>query len=104
MMSIEQIVYENREAENRAKQNRVKLFVAQTNSDQNVTSAPNIGDYRPKGWELVETYFVDSSGMGGQNEPTLTFNQFLQEVKQGYGYAIISEGQFQVYIGEFKEV
>jgi len=65
---------------------------------------PNIGDFRPKGWELTESYFVDSSGFGSDNEPALTVRQFLKKLQDGFGYAIIEEGQFQVYVGEFKKV
>jgi len=63
---------------------------------------PNFGDYRPKGWELVETYFVDSSGFGGDGEPALGARHFRSKLKIGYGYAVIEAGQFQVYVGEFR--
>ena len=102
MMSLEAIEYENKKAEDRARKNRSKLFVAQTNGDVNIRTAPYIGDYTPEGWRQTETFFVDSSGMGGQNEPALTFDQLIAEVKQGYGYALVSVGQFQVYIAEFR--
>ena len=62
---------------------------------------PNLGDYRPPRWELVETYFVDSSGLGTPGERALTFEQFLTQVKVGFGYGLIEAGQFQAYIGEF---
>jgi len=65
---------------------------------------PNFGNYRPKGWKLVETYFVDSSGVGSDREPALTSERFKDKLKVGYGYAIIEEGQFQVRVGEFKRV
>jgi hypothetical protein len=62
---------------------------------------PNIGDYRPDGWELVETLFVDKSGFGSPSEPALTIEQLLDRLVAGKGYAIIEEGQFQLYLGEF---
>jgi hypothetical protein len=62
---------------------------------------PNIGSYRPVGWALVATHFVDKSGCGRRDEPALTFVQFLGVVQAGRGYAIIEEGVFQVVIGEF---
>ena len=68
---------------------------------EHIQHIPNLGDYRPPRWELVETYFVDSSGFGGEFDPALTFAQFLKKVKVGFGYGLIEEGQFQVYIGEF---
>lgn len=65
---------------------------------------PCIGSYRPKGWSLVDTLFCDSSGMGSGSEPALTASQLLEALEPGYGYAIIAEGQFQVYIGKFRKL
>lgn len=69
---------------------------------------PNIGDHRPEGWELVDTLFCDSSGFGATNEPALTATQLkdklLENVSHGYGYAVIQEGQFQLYVGVFKRL
>jgi len=62
---------------------------------------PFIGSYRPRGWKLVETYFVDSSGFGGENEPALTIEAFRSKLQAGLGYAIIESGEFQLVIGEF---
>ena len=65
---------------------------------------PNIGAYRPKGWRLVERLFLDKTGDGAEDEPALTFGQFLRKVRRagpGSGYAIIKEGEFQVYVGRF---
>lgn len=64
---------------------------------------PNFGNYRPKGWTLVETHFVDSSGFGAEDEPALTPEQFKKRLKVGYGYAIVEAGQFQAIVGEFKK-
>ena len=74
---------------------------------EHLREMPNFGDYRPKKWELVETYFVDSSGFGSEGEPAWTIKRFLEHVSQqaekggGFGYALIEVGEFQVYIGEF---
>lgn len=62
---------------------------------------PNIGSHRPKGWKLIEEYFVDSSGLGASDELALTTSQFKAKLKVGRAYAIIEEGQFQVRVGEF---
>ncbi len=35
------------------------------------------------------------------SEPALSVNQFLKKLKVGHGYALIEEGEFQVYVGEF---
>jgi hypothetical protein len=68
---------------------------------EDIRHIPNFGDYRPEGWELVETYFVDKSGWGRPGEPALTLDEFLAKIVPGRAYALIEEGQFQVYVGEF---
>lgn len=64
-----------------------------------------------KGYELVEEYFVDSSGLGQEDEPALTKSQLeykLQrlldkpEYKNGLTAKITGQGMFQVYLGLFK--
>jgi hypothetical protein len=62
---------------------------------------PNIGDYRPDGYLLVDSLFVDKSGFGATDEPALTIEELLNSLKPGRAYAIIEEGQFQLYLGEF---
>lgn len=49
--------------------------------------------------------FVDSSGLGSQDEPALTFEEFVELVaaNAGYSYAIAEAGQFQVVIGVFRK-
>lgn len=79
-------------------------FVAKVDCDINVKQAPRLGDYIPKGFTLVETYFVDISGFGQIGERALTFEQFRSKVKQGYGYGIAETGAFQAYINEFKSI
>lgn len=78
-------------------------LIAKTDGEK-VYGMPNFGDYRNKNWELVNDYFVDSSGFGAENETALTAERFFSKVKAGYGYAIIEEGQFQIVVGEFKKV
>jgi len=65
---------------------------------------PNLGDYEPKGWRKVHTYFVDSSGFGHDGEAALSVSQFIKMIKVGYAYAIVEAGQFQVYVTEFKAI
>lgn len=63
---------------------------------------PNLGTYRPKGWKPTgRTLFVDKSGMGREDEPALTVRGMIEELTVDKAYAIIEEGQFQVYLGEF---
>jgi hypothetical protein len=64
---------------------------------------PFIGDYVPKGYKEVSTYFVDSSGFGLESEPALTIPSFVRKIRSGYAYAITEVGQFQLYITEFEK-
>jgi hypothetical protein len=60
-----------------------------------------------KGYELIEKFFVDSSGLGSPDEPALLAGSFLKELEKlvkTYGMVytnIIDAGQFQVYVGVF---
>lgn len=68
---------------------------------------PLLGNYRPNGWELVQTVLVDTTGCGTESEPALTQEQLRNLVLNGldndYGYAVICSGQFQTTLGIFKE-
>lgn len=87
-----------------AKVNNIEPYIAVSDEDEGVFSCPNISNLAElKGWKKVKEYFVDSSGFGSESEPALTPKQFVAKVKEGFGYAIVSEGQFQVYVGEFKK-
>jgi hypothetical protein len=69
---------------------------------------PNLGDYRPKGWKLVDTLFVDSSGFGADDEPAMSVRQLkaklneLQRSDETYGYGIVEAGPFQLHLGVFE--
>lgn len=110
MLSPEYIQSENRKAAIRAAHQNKQPFVIYPEDFKTFPPFPfpNFGDYRPKNWELVEELFVDSSGFGQDYEIAMSVNQFLDYLKDhvtdGYGYAIISAGQFQVYVGVFKKV
>ena len=66
---------------------------------------PNIGYFRPDGWDLVETLFCDKTGLGIPSEPALTVDEILETLLQhrecNFGYAIVEEGEFQLYLGCF---
>lgn len=66
---------------------------------------PNLGSHRPDGWELGDEHLVDSSGWGTSGELAHTPEQFKKVIKErpGKGWAIISQGQFQVVVGEFEK-
>ena len=102
MYSLETIRSMNRERAKEAREEGKKPMIY-SGVPEDLRNIPNIGDYRPKGWKLVETYFVDSSGFGSPGEPALTFDEFVEKAKEGKGYAIIEAGQFQVQIGEFEK-
>jgi hypothetical protein len=102
MMSIDFIVSEADRATRGARKNKLQPFVAQKDGDEGVFKMPMLGDYLPAGWEFVQSYFVDSSGFGREDEPALTVRNFTRQVKQGYGYGLKQYGQFQVYVNEFK--
>lgn len=63
-----------------------------------------------KGYELVEILFVDSSGLGAEDEPAYTQSQFkkrLTELLEEHGQLtakIVDAGMFQVNLGVFKKV
>ena len=80
------------------------LCKAKTDKDLGVKACKVVGNGDIKGYELVNTFFVDSSGFGGDSEPALTFPRFLDKVRAGYYYGIKEVGQFQVYIGEYKKI
>jgi len=106
MMSAEQIRALSQEAAiEAAEENRVPFITWE--EDLNTMPPfpfPFLGNYVPDGWELEETYFVDSSGFGQEYEPALTANHFLKKIKVGKGYAIREAGEFQVVVGEYDKV
>lgn len=70
--------------------------------DLTAVKIPNFGDYRPDGWELGEIYFVDKTG-GDDEGPAMSIEGLIARMTPGRGYAIIEEGQFQCYVGEFTQ-
>ncbi len=101
MYEIEQLSREA--AEVAAKKNRQPL-VAFVDGDKGVLKCPNLGDHVPDGWKETERLFVSCGGFGNEGGPALTTSQFLAKVKSGLGYAIVEEGQFQIYIGVFEKI
>lgn len=104
MMGLETMQAMNDEAVARAKKGKLTPYIAIADNDEGVFRCPKLGDYIPKGWNVVGEYFVDSSGFGAEGEPALTVRQFVGKVKAGLGYAISDEGQFQVYVREFEKI
>lgn len=72
---------------------------------------PFLGDYVPTGWEVateIESLFVDKTGLGGSDEPALNLDQFKRKLDNfklsgdNFGFGIIEEGEFQVYIQVYR--
>jgi len=65
---------------------------------------PNLGEYRPRGWRMIDQHFVDKSGFSSPGEPALTMPKFMQLIAKtdpSHGWGMIEEGQFQAWVGEF---
>jgi hypothetical protein len=103
MLSLQEIVRMNKKACEKAKKAKLLPYVMKEGNSEKFPPFPfpDLGDYRPKGWELVGEYFVDSSGFGRDDQPALSVSQFLSKLRIGYGYALIEQGEFQVFVGEF---
>jgi len=71
---------------------------------QAVRAIPDLGDYVPEGWEMLDQLFVDATGFGQEGELAMTLKQFVHKLEPDVGYGIVQAGQFQVYIGVFKRV
>jgi hypothetical protein len=98
----------NEQAEKAARRKQSpRVFFDAADIEKNFGKIPNIGSYRPTGWELVEHHMVDKSGMGAEDEPALTVKGYKAwlskylETPETCGWAIIEEGQFQVVVGRF---
>jgi len=108
-MSLRVIKQLSDEQAERARAEQVQPFIAQRDKDPDVTRCPNFGTYVPDGWELKEEFFVDKSG-GWSSAAELALHgclsveQMIDRVKKDRGYAIVEEGEFQLYIGEFVPV
>lgn len=84
-----------------SKSKSIEPYEAVINKDEGVFKCPAKAR-KIKGFNFIKRYFVDNSGFGTQGEMALTASEFLEKVEKGKFYAIISQGQFQVYIGEFE--
>lgn len=113
MLSIESIRQMNKKAEGKAKANGLRPVVIKKSANidystdiiiKRLRHIPNIGDYRPDGWELVDAFLVDNSGFGSPDEPAYTIEQLADKIEVDFGYAIIECGQFQVVVGKFRQV
>jgi hypothetical protein len=114
MMSIETIQALSCEQGRKARKlgKRPQTFASETEVEEHFREVPNLGDYTPRGWRHLEgcDLFVDKTGWGAGDELALTASRYVDKVKEllrrnpEYGFGIIEEGQFQVYIGVFERV
>lgn len=74
------------------------LYSAIKDNDEGVFKMPVYTGKR----KSEQTYLVDTSGFGLEDEPALTARQFLKKVKKHKYYGITEQGQFQVLVGEFR--
>ena len=106
MLSLKQIRLESQRAARNAARNHREPYIYEA-EDQDTFPPfpfPDIGSYRPKGWKLIDEFFVDSSGFGNEGERAMTVEKFLKVLKPGRGYAIIEKGEFQLFVGEFEQI
>lgn len=105
MMGIETIRELNNDAAHLAARMGYEPSLCEVDGALPETPIHTLGDYVPDGWEPTGAeYFVDSSGFGRDDEPALSIKQFAAACRAGYGYAVTSAGQFQVYVAEYKPV
>jgi hypothetical protein len=110
MMSLDAIRAASADATNKARaRKKTPLTIFDESHIEDIFNAPNIGDYDPPGWKLVEVLMCDAFGVGRSGEAALTKDQLMETVREHveagnrYGYAIVAVGQFQASIGVFEE-
>lgn len=131
MMSPQMIRQLSRQAARESQRNHVEPLAIEAHDlgvlDEHLRHIPFLGDRCPRGWKRVPAstlevperaltpywgeerhkyFMVDSSGYGSPTEPALRFDQFCQwasEHAEGYGLAIVEQGQFQIVVGIFKK-
>ena len=112
MMSVEVIIAVNNEIARKAAREGLVPYVPF--SAEEATSpffCPNIGSLKPRGWRKTgETWFVDKTGQGFDDEPALTWKQFRRRLAgyilrhASHGFAITEEGEFQVVVSAFRRI
>lgn len=122
MMSLSTIRHMSEEAGRKAAQRNMQPYVPYNEEDvQRMPGGelwngkrgypfPSLGDHQPEGWtDTGESYFVDSSGLGRDYEPALTWPQFNKRIIEDVvrsprrlGLGITEVGQFQLYVSVFE--
>lgn len=114
MISVQEIMSMQMKATMKAAAQRKVPFVAWPGDAERIAlgtitrQIPFLGKYVPYGWirTLDENgdpvwYFVDSSGLGREDERAMTLAQFAAHIVEGRGYGVIEAGEFQVVVGEY---
>jgi len=104
MMGLSTIRAIQDESRKRAKRNKTEPYEVWPGDKENWPPFPfpSIGNYNHPRWELVKTYFVDSSGFGEDDDGAMSTRQIIAAIKVGYAYAIVEQGQFQLVLGEYQ--
>jgi len=105
--SLEMIEQMNRKSSKKARKDKKEPFLI-TSEDQILTMPPfpfpDLGRHVPKGWkDTGDRLFCDSFGIGDPDEPALTVTQLKAVLEVGKAYAIVEQGQFQLYLGIFEK-
>ena len=112
MMSVEVIIAVNNEiARKAAREGLVPYVPISADEATSPFFCPNIGSLKPRGWRKTgETWFVDKTGHGFDDEPALTWKQFRRRLvgyilrHASHGFAITEEGEFQVVVSAFRRI
>ena len=56
------------------------MYKAKKDKDEEVKGCKRVYEDEQNGYELVNKYFVDNSGLGASDELALTFPRFLDKV------------------------
>ena len=139
MMDLETIKALNDEAMERAEENGDEPLQLNEHDREELkdsfgklSSIPLLGDYIPNGWAKVDIndykdylevpewwwgckllskgdLWCDSSGLGRENEPSLTMDEFrnivnqLLDINENFGFGLYSTGQFQAGVRVFRQ-
>lgn len=115
MWSLDTIRAMNARAAAKARKQRLEPFLlssADQIDEMPPFPFPNMGDESDrldKEYERIDSLFCDASGFGSPSEPAFTAEQLrskLRRLVEEHGevlLAIESEGEFQVYVGVWKE-
>lgn len=112
MLDTRTIRHMQQEAALRAARDGDKPFIFWPGDEVDPADLPFLGDYVPRGWRLVDTFFVDATGWGDEREPAMTIPRWRQEVeaviaeyagsRKVPGWAVYEAGEFQVVVGLYE--